>query len=396
MPRFRLNDKKSAAMSTVIENQRHLFRIPDDVTYLNCAYMSPQLNAVEAAGIEGLKRKSAPWEITTEDFFADSERARELFARLIGARAEDIAFIPSASYGIATAASNIHVGAGEKIVVLAEQFPSNYYTWKKLAEQRGAQLQTVPVPADGNWTTALLEVLTDGVAVVAIPQVHWADGSLVDLGAVGERCRRIAAALVLDLTQSVGALPFDVAAVEPDFVVTACYKWLLGPYSLGFLYAHPRHHEGSPLEENWIARANSRDLAALSSYDDRYQAGARRFDVGERSNLVMMPMIISALEQIAGWGVENISATLGELSGYLAERAVAAGFEVSAAGHKAPHLTGLRLPRHDPRAVLEALNASGVHVSLRGDCVRVSPHLYNDIADIDRLIAVLGLQHPIG
>ncbi|MDH3945393.1 MAG: hypothetical protein OET45_01895, partial [Chromatiales bacterium] len=91
-------------MSTVIENQRHLFRIPDDITYLNCAYMSPQLNSVEAAGIEGLRRKSAPWEITTEDFFTDSERARELFARLIGARANDIAFIPSASYGIATAA----------------------------------------------------------------------------------------------------------------------------------------------------------------------------------------------------------------------------------------------------------------------------------------------------
>ena len=381
-------------MSTVIENQRHLFRIPDDITYLNCAYMSPQLNSVEAAGIEGLRRKSAPWEITTEDFFTDSERARELFARLIGARANDIAFIPSASYGIATAARNIHVGAGEKIVVLAEQFPSNYYTWQKLAEQCGAHLHTVPVPADGDWTAALLETLNDGVAVVAIPQVHWTDGSLVNLEAVGERCRRIAAALVLDLTQSAGALPFDVSAVEPDFAIAACYKWLLGPYSLGFMYAHPRHHDGSPLEENWIARANSRDLAALSDYDARYQSGARRFDVGERSNLVMMPMIIRALEQIDGWGVENISATLVRLSRYLAERAVEAGLAVSAAGHNAPHLTGLRLPRQDPRAVLEALNAAGVYISLRGDCVRVSPHLYNDKDDIDRLIAVLRRQRP--
>ena len=384
--------KKTVMPSAVVENQRHLFRIPDDITYLNCAYMSPQLVAVEEAGIEAIKRKSAPWEIATEDFFADSERARSLFARLIGAQADDIALIPSVSYGVASAAANILVGAGEKIIVLAEQFPSNYYKWKVLAEQRGAALQTLPVPPDGNWTARLLEALSEDVALVAIPQAHWTDGSLVDLEAVGERCRQTASALVLDLTQSVGAMPFDVGKIEPDFIITAAYKWLLGPYSFGFMYVHPRHHDGKPLEESWIARANSRDFAALVNYSDRYHAGARRFDVGERSNFVMLPMVIQALEQILGWGIENIASTLGRLNTYLAERAVDAGFEVIASGHKAPHLTGLRVTTEDPTALLEALRRAGVYVSLRGGSVRVSPYLYNDNADIDRLIEALGAE----
>jgi selenocysteine lyase/cysteine desulfurase len=380
--------------TAVVENQRQLFRIPDDVTYLNCAYMSPQLVAVEEAGLEAVKRKSSPWDIATEDFFEDSERARSLFARLIGAQADDVALIPSVSYGIATAARNILVGAGEKIVVLAEQFPSNYYMWKVLAEQRGAALRTLAVPADGNWTAALREALTEDVALVAIPQVHWTDGSCIDLEAVGQRCRQIASALVLDLTQSLGAMPFDVSGVEPDFIVSAAYKWLLGPYSCGFLYAHPRHHDGTPLEEGWIARSNSRDFAALVNYSDRYHAGARRFDMGERSNFVLLPMAIRALEQVLGWGVENIAATLGRLNTYLAERAVDAGFEVIASGYKAPHLTGLKVATQDPRALLEALRHAGVYVSLRGASVRVSPYLYNGNSDIDRLIEVLGAECP--
>ncbi len=389
------DEKKSAEMTTVLDSQRHLFRIPDDITYLNCAYMSPQLVAVEEAGIEAVKRKSAPWSITIEDFFEDSERARVLYAGLIGAEADDIALIPSASYGIATAARNVHVGPGEKIVLLADQFPSNYYTWKVLAEKRGATLSVLPAPANGDWTSALLAVIGEDVAVVAIPHVHWTDGSQVDLAAVSARCHQVACALVLDLTQSVGAMPFDVASIEPDFVITAAYKWLLGPYSFGFLYAHPRHHDGNPLEENWMARDNSRDLAALAHYSDNYHAGARRFDVGERSNFVLLPMVIRALEQLTEWGVANISAALGGLNSYLAERAVDAGFGVSAAGFKAPHLTGLQVSNQNPRAVLEALHRAGVYVSLRGECVRVSPHLYNDRSDIDRLIEALLAQRPV-
>jgi len=119
----------------MIASQRHLFDMPDDIAYLNCAYMSPLMKPVIDAGVAGMSRKAQPWTITPQDFFSDSEAARGLFARLIGADAGDIAIVPSASYGIASAAANVPVAKGQEILVLAEQFPSNVYSWRELGRQ---------------------------------------------------------------------------------------------------------------------------------------------------------------------------------------------------------------------------------------------------------------------
>jgi selenocysteine lyase/cysteine desulfurase len=102
--------------------------------------------------------------------------------------------------------------------------------------------------------------------------------------AVGEAARAVGAPLVLDLTQSLGVMAFDATAVQPDFAVAAGYKWLSGPYTLGYLYVAPQHQSGEPLEENWINRERSEDFSQLINYRDGYQPGARRFDMGERSN----------------------------------------------------------------------------------------------------------------
>ena len=120
----------------MIASQRHLFEIPDDIAYLNCAYMSPLMKPVVAASSIGLQRKATPWTVTPQDFFTESERARGLFGRLIGAPADDVAIVPSASYGIATAAANLPVSAGQEILVLRDQFPSNVYSWRDLAAEQ--------------------------------------------------------------------------------------------------------------------------------------------------------------------------------------------------------------------------------------------------------------------
>ena len=151
--------------------------------------------------------------------------------------------MPSASYGIASAARNVACGAGQEILVLEDQFPSHVYAWRRLAAESSGSVRTITraeaLSTNGvvDWTAALIEAISDQTAAVAVPNCLWTDGSLVDVAAVGAKARAHGAALVLDLTQSAGALPFDVAAVDPDFVVAATYKWLLGPYSLGLLYA---------------------------------------------------------------------------------------------------------------------------------------------------------------
>lgn len=373
-----------------IPSQRRLFDIPDEVAYLNCAYMGPLMRAVVEAGDRGVRAKARPWGISPDDFFEGGERARERFARIIGADAEGVALVPSASYGLSCAARNLAVEPGAGLVVLAEQFPSNVYAWRETAERSGASLVTVPRPEDDDWTRAALDRIDERTAVAALPHCHWTDGGRLDLVRIGARCREVGAALVLDLTQSAGALGFDAGAVRPDYVVCAGYKWLLGPYSLGFLWVAPQHREGRPIEFNWIGRAGSEDFARLVDYRDEYQPGARRFDVGERSNFILVPMLNAALEQILAWGVEAIEATLTARTADVAARAAGLGLGAAPASLRAGHFLGLRFPGGGlPAGLLAALAAEQVYVSVRGASMRVTPHLYNTDEDVDRLFAAL-------
>lgn len=368
--------------------QRNLFEVPDEVAYLNCAYMSPLARAVRAAGEMAVAQKSQPWRIAASDFFSESEEVRALFAQLIGADADGVAIIPAASYGLAVAAGNLPITQGQRILTLADQFPSNIYIWRDLAERTGATLITIGRPADDDWTAAVLAELDEQTAIAALPHCHWTDGGLVDLRRVGKRAREVGAALVVDGTQSVGAFPFSVAEIQPDFLVCATYKWLLGPYSLGFLYAAPHRRDGRPLEMNWIARHGSDDFARLVEYDDEYQPGARRYDVGERSNLALMPMGHAALRLLLTWGVDDIAATLGALTAQIAERAGALGLRVTPTSLRASHMIGVRTSRL-PADLPARLAASNVYVSVRGDSIRISPHVYNNETDINRFFDVL-------
>ncbi|HYZ03566.1 MAG TPA: aminotransferase, partial [Rubrobacter sp.] len=133
MSRKRAKDERTFGMK--LESQRNLFEIPEDIVYLNCAYMAPQLRPAREAGETAVSRKSRPWEITPDMFFEDAEEIRALFARLVGGDADGVAIIPSVSYGISVAAANVPVEAGEKIVILEDQFPSNVYAWGELAER---------------------------------------------------------------------------------------------------------------------------------------------------------------------------------------------------------------------------------------------------------------------
>ena len=153
-------------------SQRDLFEIPEDIVYLNCAYMSPQLRPAREIGERAVSRKSRPWEITPGDFFEEAEEVRTLFARLVGGDADGVAIVPSVSYGISVAAANVPVGEGQKILILEDQFPSNVYTWRGLAKRSGARLVTVPRPEDYDWTRALLEEIDTDTAVVAVPNCH--------------------------------------------------------------------------------------------------------------------------------------------------------------------------------------------------------------------------------
>jgi len=371
-------------------SQRDLFEIPEDIAYLNCAYMSPQLRQAREIGERAVSRKSRPWEVTPDQFFEDAEVVRTLFARLVSGDTGGVAIVPSVSYGISVAAANVSVGDGEKIVILEDQFPSNVYSWRELAYWSGARLVTVPRPEDSDWTRALVEEIDADTAVVAAPNCHWTVVSLVVLALVGKSVSEAGSALVVDGIQSLGALPFDASEVRPDFLVATSYKWLLGPYGVGFMYVDEKHREGNPIEHNWINRRGSEDFAQLVDYQDAFQPGARRYDVGERSNFVLLPMAAEALRQILDWGVENVSETIGALTDLIEERAEELGIFTTPKEKRARHMIGLMLGPDTPDDLAGRLTTHNVFVSVRGGTVRVSPHLYNTEEDVDRFFDVLG------
>src|ERR1700680_2322004 len=375
----------------MIPCQRHLFDIPGDVAYLNCAYMSPLMKPALEAGTVGLARKAHPWELTPDKFFTGADQFRATAAQVLDCPADCIAIVPSASYGIATAARNLPVKKGQSILVLEEQFPSNYYPWQRLAEETGASLKIVAWPGDKDhdWTAAVLDSLTSDVGIAALPNVQWTSGGRLDLVRIGAACRKLGVALVLDLTQSLGALPFSVGDVRPDFAVAASYKWLLGPYSVGLLYVGPKWQGGLPLEENWIQRANARDFSSLILYTEDYDAGARRFDMGERANFALLPAAVRAMKQLQEWRVAEISETAGALTRRLAEAAADLGFSAPPEPLRAPHYLSLRRQAAIPKELPEMLAREKVFVSVRGSSIRVTPHVYNTVDDGDRLIACL-------
>ena len=372
-----------------MESQRPLFDIPEDVTYLNAAYLGPRLHRVDAAGRAALEKTARPWEILAEHFFSDAEVARDRFAALVGGDADGVALVPSVSYGVALAARNLPLRRGEAVVVLEEQFPSNVYEWRHAAARAEASVVTVPRPQDHDWTPSVLDRIDDSTAIVAVPNCHWTDGTVVDLVRVGAAARSVGAALVVDATQSLGVRPLDVRAVQPDWLVVAGYKWMLGPFSLGYCWVAPRRRDGEPLERNWLTREGAEDFAGLVRYTDAFAPGARRYDMGERASFHLLPMGIAALDQLLQWGVEASEAYIGHLTDELAEGAASLGWDVAPRAARSRHMLGLRRPDGIPEKLPALLKDANVFVSVRGTSIRVSPHVYNTGADAARLLEVL-------
>jgi selenocysteine lyase/cysteine desulfurase len=355
--------------------------------------MAPQLRSVTEAGLDAVRAKAGPWKLTAPEWFSGAETLRALAARLLDVDTDSMALVPAVSYGNAVAAANLPVSPNQNIVLLDQDFPSNVYTWRELARKTGARIITVRRAAEESWTESIESGIERNTAIVAVPQCHWTDGSRIDLEQVGKRVREVGAALVIDASQSLGACTIDLSQVQPDFLVAVGYKWLLGPYGLGYLYVAPKWRKGIPLEQSWLTRAGSEDFTRLVEYTDEYRPGARRFDMGEFPQFVLGPMAIAALSQILTWGVSQIEAALLGLTEKIAERGAEYGYQVFPVDQRCAHMIGIRHPNGIPASLPSLLKEAKVFVSIRGDSIRIAPHLYNDFDDIDRLFEVVRIAH---
>ena len=214
--------------------------------------------------------------------------------------------------------------------------------------------------------------------------------TIFDLKKIREKCSSVGALLIIDGTQSVGALPFDVQEIRPDALICAGYKWLMGPYSIGLAYYGPYFDTGQPIEENWINRKDSEQFSGLVNYQPEYHSKAARYSVGEQSNFVLIPMQNEAIRQLNEWGVENIQNYCKSISSEFSERVHSLGFTIENEKDRCGHLFGIRVPNNlEIKRLKSTLEANKIYVSVRGTAVRISPHVYNTKADFGRLLNCL-------
>lgn len=377
----------------MLKNQRHLFNLPDDTTYLNCSYMSPMLKSVAEIGVHAIYSKDDPSTNKPEDFFTTTTALRAEFAKLIDAPSErSCAITPSVSYALANVAKNLKAGKGDNIVIADEQFPSNFYAWDTMSKERGIDIKVVSAPEiiEGRgkrWNELILDAIDSNTKMISTGHVHWADGTKFDLAAIRKRADEVGAILVIDGTQSIGALPFSVKEFRPDAVVASGYKWMMGPYASGVSYFGDYFQDGSPIENNWMNRLNSEDFGNLINYQDAYQPGSIRYEVGESANFILTPMLTRAIAQVNEWGQENIQEYCKNLTTPYIKELVELGVQIESEEYRGQHMFGLRLPSHmDMEEIRNRFTERRVIVSIRGNSIRISPNVYSLEKDMEMLL----------
>ncbi|HME24544.1 MAG TPA: aminotransferase class V-fold PLP-dependent enzyme [Acetobacteraceae bacterium] len=376
----------------MLPSQRASFDIPQHVCYMNAAAVAPLPRAVKAAGEVGVARKAQPWAIEPGNAQRQFERARAAAARLINADPDDVALISSVSYGIATAGKVLSISRGSRVLLLQDDHSSPVLEWLGRAEAQGFSVEVVARPDDGDWTAALLAAIERQgalpVGMASISSVHWADGGAVDVARVAAALKPQNARFVIDATHGAGVMNIDVRALDPDFLVFPTYKWVLGPYGRAFLYVAKRWQNGAPIEQAGSQRRSFSSERAPYMRDTSYVTNARRYDMGERDHYISLEMASIGMEMVAGWGQQAIVERLRMLTDRLAEGLCNTGVLVSDQRVRAPHILSLRFPGGMPDNLIERLEAENVFVSPRLGLIRISPHAYNDEADVDRFVAV--------
>ena len=380
-----------------LDQARQAFALPARGLYLDCAAQGPPLRAARDVVAELMAREQdglVGWAGDPDRWRARIESVRTLAAGFFDGDADAVALLPSAAYGLSLAARNLPLQAGEAVLVLDGQFPSNLLPWRQRCRDCDARLVFAERVDGRDWTQAVLHALdTDpGIAALALPHAHWIDGSLLDLDRIAARGRQRGARLVLDLSQSLGALPVRLDAWQPEFVVGVGYKWLLGPYGLAYLWAAPRWRDaGQPLEQGWMGYDNDALWRGDAPAAPEPLPGARRFDAGGVCDARRLALAEVGLRQVLAWSREGLDEALRARIRTLCDALRSEGLGDWLPNGEVGHFCGLQPPAERAEAVAAALRAEGVAFTLRRGRLRIAPHLHVAESDLHQLAARIAM-----
>jgi selenocysteine lyase/cysteine desulfurase len=364
----------------------------DGVVYLDAASQGPLPLAASRAGREALALKERPWRITTATYVSAVSEARAVAARLLGARDESVALVTGAGHAVNAVARGLDLGEGDEILLPRYEFPSNDLPWRWLA-RRGVHIRVVDPdhPTGAVSAARLAEAIGPRTRVVAFAHVSYLHGGRIDPGPIVEAARRFGAITVVDGSQAAGALPFDFGASGVDVYAASAYKFLLGPYGCGLGLFSPQALDRLAVGDvNWWSVKGAEDFNHLPA-EIELRPGAQRYDAHETAsfnNLLPLAESLRLLLEATPAAVQAHARSLGDrlLARLPGSIEPASPLEAPARSHI---LCVRARSTAETLAAFERLKAAKVVASLRGDRIRLSPHLYSTGADVDRVLAAL-------
>lgn len=359
-------------------------------TYLNNASIGPLPERTRLALESFNARRTAPHLLPERELMATLADAREAAARLVGAEPAEIALTPNTTTGVNVAARALPLERGDIVLLSDREFPANVYPWLALKDQ-GVATEIAPVTPEGfPDEDYLVERLADPrVRVLAVSFVQFANGFRADLARLSAACRAHDAWLVVDAIQGLGAVPLDVGAVPVDVLVTGGQKWLLSPWGTGFAYVrHERIASLQPAAVGWMAFEGTDDFTHLVDYSDTLRADARRFEVGTIPYQDIAGFT-SSLSLLAEIGVDAIAAHVRGLHQPVLAWAHSRAVRVVSPADDLHRSAILCIAPDDAREAHRRLKAAGVVCALREGAIRLSPHCYNTVEEMERVVEVL-------
>jgi cysteine desulfurase / selenocysteine lyase len=374
-----------------IERLRDEFEREAASVWLNTAHQGRLPKRAAVALAEAIEWKLHPEALASADHFSEvPQRLRQLLARVIGAREEDVVLANSASYGLHLVANGLDLRPGDEIVVAANDFPSDILPWLRLQEG-GVRVRMLEPRGEVLTAEEVDAAFTSRTRAVCLTWVHSFSGAVLDLDAVGAVCRDRGVWFIVNGSQAVGAIPIDVRSVPVDALVSAGFKWLCGPYGTGLCWLRPELFDSlRPTKLYWLSALTADDLAATSlDLQTVTPRRAGRHDIFGTANFFNYVPFAAAIELLLENGIEQIHDYVDGLVVRLLEGVEPARFRLVSSRDARSTLVLFEPVGEPAEVVIERLTAAGVHVAHRRGRIRVSPHVYNTTGDVDRALDLL-------
>jgi selenocysteine lyase/cysteine desulfurase len=352
------------------------FALDPSIIYLNHAAVAPWPQSTVQALTEFAQENGAYGSQNYPDWMAKESSLRGLLAQLINAPdTDDIALLKSTSEGLSFVAYGLDWQAGDNIVSIAQEFPSNRIVWESLQSQ-GVEIRLLDLNESDQPEEDLIGLCDRQTKLLSVSSIQYASGRRMQLESLGEHCQANEIVFVVDAIQSLGAVPFDLQSCQADVVVADGHKWMLGPEGLALFYCSPRLRDRLKLNEfGWHM------VEAVGDFDEKsWQPAnsARRFECGS-PNMLGVHALHSSLSLLLDRGMDQVSAAIQSLTDLTIDQVDALNYQLLT-----PRATELRggivtfiVPDYDNQSLYQSLMKKGVICAYRGGGIRFSPHFHN-------------------